>query len=392
MTTNPPPAAAGGASAAAVVQWLAACAGGPVEHSWLDAALRATLPGEPRPALTAVVRVGAGAGDLGDLGDLLTCLAAQDVDGSELEIVVAAGDPAAAGAVLGDFAGDFAARCRIVEGPGDVTDAGLRAAAGSYLSIVEPGQLLTADWSRRFVEGARLHPGSVLRVQGFRRVTVAGPGGGPMTLSRTTPAAPMPFELGRHLRENQMGPATFAVPAPICRPGGVWYGATPGRAADWAFATQAAMVAGVVDLDHRTVISTRPASAPHEALTTADLAAALAGTPLVAEPQAAQSVLRRLVAEDPQADTAVALQIGALVDQVRMLQDQAADLYAEMGRLRSAVAATEAARDSFRAAYEEISRSEFWRVTAPARVTLGLARKARRRVGAAKPSPGADPS
>lgn len=374
-----------GAGVATVLRWLAACAGVAIDTAALEEALRGDPPGEPGPALSAVVRVPGGT--QGDLGDLLTCLAAQDIDPADLEIVVATPDPGSAGRALGAFAAGFAERCRIVDAPGQVTDAGLAAAEGTYLSVVEPGQLLTADWARRFVEGARRHTGRVIRAQGFLRLTLAGPGGAPMTATRTTPAAPMPFELGRQLRHNQMGPGTFALPRSICRPGGVWYGEAGGDVADWAFATQAAMVAGVADIDHRTVITTRPASEPFRAPSASDLAAALAATPLIAAPDAARTVLRRLATDAPEAATAVALQMDALVGQVRMLQDQAADLYAEMERLRSALTATEADRGSARAAYEEIRDSELWRATAPVRASIDLARKGRRQISRlARPS------
>ena len=348
---------------------------------WLEEALDEANEGEDAdtPWLTAVIRVTDG--QSGNLEELLTCLAAQDANTSEWEMVLVVtplGEESARRTATA-FDPEFAQRCRITATGTEPENHGIRMATGRYLSILEPGQLITADWARRFIEGARSAPGRVVRVQGFQRLTVPGPGGGPMTLSRTTPSAPLPFELARHLRTNQMGAGTFAVPRRLCHPKGVWYSEDRREVADWAFALKAAMVSGVADFEHRTVITTRAATDPAAPPTADDLEGALGGCPLIVEPEQVGAVLNAFE-EPPEGEVARSLQMEALVGQVRLLQDQASDLYAEVERVRSALAAAEADRDVIRSLYEEIRTSQFWQVTAPLRASVDVARKATSRL------------
>ncbi|HET9690771.1 MAG TPA: methyltransferase domain-containing protein [Acidimicrobiales bacterium] len=374
----------------AALRWLRRCADGTGDTYQFVRAFRRHETSPPSdvaaPALSAVVRAGGptlAAGDQG-LEDLLTCLAAQDLDGTEVVVATTADAVDTVQALVDAFAEPLRSAARVVvsadASDGGVAAAGLAAATGTMVAFLEPGQLLTADWARRFVEGAAAHPGRLVRVQGYQRATTPGPGGAPMTLTRATPAAPGGYNPAAQFRRNQLPLGTYALPRSLCRPGAVWWEPRPGPEADWAFATLAAMAAGVVDLPDRTVISAWSAEAgrwaPHLDSPGA-LSEGLMPAPVLMHVGAAGALIYEFTRDDP-GNPAHTATVAALVEQVDMLQRQSGDLYAELERLRAELAAAETARDAAAAAEVAVRASTSWRVTAPLRGAVGVSRRVRR--------------
>lgn len=323
-----------GSSVEASLRWLRRCADGNGDTYQFVRAYRRqpapVAPPVPVPALSAVVRVA----DRADgLAELLARLAAQDRD--DFEVVLSCGPEAsrATGAVLSALGPPLAARTRLVTAAGstagEVANAGIGAATGRYVAVLELGQSVTPGWARCLGEAAGSHPGRVVRA----------PGAG----GAYNPAV--------QFRRNQLPLATFALPRSLCRPGAVWFPARPGPEADWAFATAAAMAAGVVDLPGTAIVSASGADGgPADAL-----AEGLLPAPVLMPVASA----------------------GVLVHELGLAA-------AEADRLGAALDAAEAARDDALRLVGAMRASHSWRLTAPLRWATVTARTARRRL----PRPG----
>ncbi len=106
----------------------------------------------------------------------MTCLAAQTSDDFEVIVLVHSSDPRhreATDDLVAMFAPAFADRVRVTAvtggGRSRPLNVGIDLAEGRYVAFLDDDDVVTADWVERFLEGARAHPGTVVRASCFVR-------------------------------------------------------------------------------------------------------------------------------------------------------------------------------------------------------------------------------
>ena len=239
-------------------------------------------PEQPPPFLSVLVVDG---GDDDRLTDALVALDAQELPDGELdggpasvEVVCCTLQPTRARRealerLVAPFAGRLAGRTRLVavDPPAGsspsaaralLLDAGLQAATGRYVTVLDDGHLPFAHWLDTFARLAATRPGAVVRSLALsqHRHRVAWPGGrnGDEPVAVAQLASAPRFDLVDHLAHGGTPPGSYAVPRTYFTDlGGRFALGTPGLEDDHLLA-RAAMICGLHDDPTTAVLLCRP--------------------------------------------------------------------------------------------------------------------------------------
>lgn len=219
-------------------------------------------PAGDAPGLSVVVRT---QGDrLPLLGDALACLAAQHSEDVEVLVVLHHEDESRLAPVIelvGRHDHAFAARVRVerVAGGGRSRplNAGLDLATGAYVAFLDDDDVVAANWAEAFLEGARAHPGRVIRSRcATRRVRRLGP----HAIADHEPVGEVElpydatFDYVWHLRLNSSPICSIALPRATLEAFALRFDESLPVIEDWDLLMRVAQLTGVADTGEVTSI------------------------------------------------------------------------------------------------------------------------------------------
>jgi SAM-dependent methyltransferase len=188
------------------------------------------------------------------LHDTLLCLSAQTC--SDFEVLISTHDVPEVrlgelGKLVGAFDPEFTRRIRFVRVTGGTRSRPLNESAarasGRYLAVLDDDDLVFADWVETFREVAEARPGAVLRTSPLgqdhqldpRTPLGYRPAGGPSALW------PKSYDLLDHLLENRTPVCALAVPSSCFRDLGLRWDEDLLVLEDWEFSVRCALLCGV---------------------------------------------------------------------------------------------------------------------------------------------------
>lgn len=198
------------------------------------------------------------------LRDVLLCLAAQTDGRFEVLLVVHDGSLNDASLILNDQPNWLRSRTRVLVASGGTRshplNIGIGAAIGSQISFLDDDDLVFQNWVESFLDAAEQHPRRLIRTSaGVQRVTtVIWPGGllGHQNESGVSTPYPLVYDLADHLRVNMTPLMALAFPRKFFD---IFGGADESLAVceDWDLALRAARIIGVSDVPALTAIYRR---------------------------------------------------------------------------------------------------------------------------------------
>lgn len=325
--------------------------------------------GESAPFLSVVVRTMGTRNST--LLESLCCLAAQtDLDFEILIVVHNESKVDDVRRLVDLFEGNVSQRVRIAGCDGGTrsrpANLGLKMARGDYIVFLDDDDLVTADWVEVIKRGAADRPGMVIRSWSAEQERAwADPGElaehiatGPLKFTYATP-----FDLVRHIRQNETPFHCFAFPRSLVELGFA-FNESLTVCEDWHFLLRAAAVCGVHDTRKVTAIYNRwsgkasaHAVSPDEWTTMRSfIHVELDEAPLLLPPGSMRK-LDRMAEELEEADR------------------RTARLQAELAAARSELAAHAQVSLNAHRALDEMRESTSWKVSAPVRTASTVGRR-----------------
>lgn len=339
---------------------------------------QATQADDSRPFLSVVVRTSGERQET--LVEVLLCLAAQtDLDFEIVLVLHNAAREADVTDLVNQFEGNLAQRVRHVTCPsgsrGRAANAGLDETRGSYVTYLDDDDLVTADWVAAIKAGAAAAPGRVVRswaAEQSRHRTQ------PHELALHTATGPLrpvyakPFDLIRHIRQNETPFHCFAFPR-LLTDLGFRFDEALSVCEDWQFLLKAAALCGVHDTERMTCIYNRWSNKSSAHAVSSDewtamrtyIHVTLDEHPLLLPPGSI-SQLDEAAARSEEDQR-----------QLERFQSRIADLEQELARTHGALADHQRVALDAHHALDEIRGSTSWRISAPVRAIGTVARKLR---------------
>lgn len=237
-------------------------------HSITNEFVRAYLRGAPagtaypshhtqtRPFLSVIMRTQGRRRET--LLDALTCLQGQESQDFEILVLphkVPYERQLMVERLVDDLPDDLRHRTRIVlvddGGRSRPLNAGIEAARGEYLAILDDDDLVLGNWVSTFKSMAQAAPGRVLRAvaveQDIEEVTWEGGVTGVQTVSAARKRFTSQFDLFAHFIENHSPPVSLAFPTSVFHDLGLRFDETLNVLEDWDVLLRSALRVGVSD-------------------------------------------------------------------------------------------------------------------------------------------------
>jgi 2-polyprenyl-3-methyl-5-hydroxy-6-metoxy-1,4-benzoquinol methylase len=334
----------------------------------------AAAEGERAPWLSVVLRTQGTRP--GPLRDVLCCLAAQtDMDFEAVVVVHGSERLDAVRGIIAEFEGNLVQRVRVLACDGGTrsrpANVGWQAARGAYAVYLDDDDLVTADWVATIRRGAEQAPGKVVRWWAAeQRRTWNEPGhiaahsaSGPLT-----PTYCAPFDIVRHLRQNETPFHCFALPTSL-RGLGVAFDERLTVCEDWDVLLTSASLCGVHDTSETTCVYNKWSSAA-------------SSHRVVADEWTAMRALVHVRLDDAPIllPPGTVRKIDKALEENEISARRVEGLIAELAQTRAALAEHQQVLHNAHTAVAEMRASTSWKVSAPVRVLGTAGRRVARRL------------